>query len=87
TMAQIFQGMLLGSLLSMTGSKKMGSMGTAHPNRNDLTFMGELLQAGEVKPVIDRCYPLSETSEALRYLGAGHARGKVVITVEQSDKI
>ncbi len=43
--------------------------------------MKELLEAGKVKPVIDRCYPLSETAEALRYLGEGHARGKVVITV------
>jgi NADPH:quinone reductase-like Zn-dependent oxidoreductase len=42
--------------------------------------MKELIEAGKVKPVIDRCYPLSETAEALRYYGEGHARGKVVIT-------
>ena len=40
-----------------------------------------LLGAGKVVPVIDRCYPLSDTAEAMRYLGEGHARGKVVITV------
>jgi NADPH:quinone reductase-like Zn-dependent oxidoreductase len=43
--------------------------------------MKELIEAGKVIPVIDRCYPLSETAEAIRYLEAGHARGKVVITV------
>ena len=47
----------------------------------DLSVMGELMQAGHVIPVIDRCYPLSEVPEAIRYLEEGHARGKVVITV------
>lgn len=41
----------------------------------------ELIEAGKVTPVIDRTYPLSETAEAVRYLEAGHARGKVVSTV------
>jgi NADPH:quinone reductase-like Zn-dependent oxidoreductase len=53
----------------------------ARPNQKDLACMKELLEAGKVIPVIDRCYPLSETAEAIRYLEAGHARGKVVITV------
>ena len=44
--------------------------------------MKELFEAGKVIPVIDRCYPLSEVPEALRYLGEGHAKGKVVITVD-----
>ena len=43
--------------------------------------MGELLESGEVVPVIDRCYPLNETAEAIRYLEEGHARGKVIIKV------
>ncbi len=60
----------------------MGTM-LAEINQKDLVFMKELLEAGKVVPVIDRCYPLSEVPEALRYLGAGHARGKVVITIEQ----
>jgi NADPH:quinone reductase-like Zn-dependent oxidoreductase len=47
----------------------------------DLVFLGELLEAGKVKAVIDRRYELSEAPEALAYLGQGHARGKVVITV------
>jgi len=48
--------------------------------------MKELIEAGKVKPVIDRCYKLSEVAEALRYYGEGHARGKVVITVDQNNK-
>jgi NADPH:quinone reductase-like Zn-dependent oxidoreductase len=55
------------------------------PNK-DLAFMKELIEAGKVKPVIDRRYTLSEVAEALRYFGEGHARGKVVITVEHDNK-
>jgi NADPH:quinone reductase-like Zn-dependent oxidoreductase len=51
------------------------------PNQEDLAFLRELLEAGRVAPVIDRCYPLPEAAEALRYYGGGHARGKVVITI------
>jgi NADPH:quinone reductase-like Zn-dependent oxidoreductase len=83
SMTQIFQGMLLGPLMSMTGSKKMGNL-LARPNQKDLVFMKELLEAGKVVPVIDRRYPLSEVPEAIRYLEKGHALGKVVITVERS---
>jgi len=86
TMPQIFQALLLGSLMSRNGGKKMGSMGIAKVNQKDLVFLGQLLEAGKVKPVIDRRYPLSEVAEALRYLGEGHARGKVVITVEHNYK-
>ena len=53
------------------------------PNREDLALLGELIESGRIRPVIDRCYPLSQTPEAFRYLGTGHPRGKVVITVEQ----
>ena len=85
SMAQIFQSMLLGPFISMTGSKKMGNSAT-RPNQKDLVFMKELLEAGKVVPVIDRRYPLSEVAEALRYLEEGHAQGKVVITVEHNNK-
>ena len=77
----IFQIMILGAVVSMTGSRKIGTMGSAVPKREDLLFIRELLEAGKVVPVIDRRYPLSETAEAIRYLEAGHARGKVIITV------
>ena len=81
---QIFQAMLLGSWLSDNGGKRLGGF-TAHANQKDLVMLKELLEAGKVVPVIDKRYSLSEAAEALRYLGAGHARGKVVITVEHSN--
>ena len=55
----------------------------AHINRDDLTILGELITSGKVTPVIDRRYPLSETSDAMAYAEQGHARAKVVIVVEQ----
>jgi NADPH:quinone reductase-like Zn-dependent oxidoreductase len=81
---QMFQAMLLGPWFSMTGTKKMGNV-MAKPNTRDLGFVKELLEEGLVITVIDRLYPLRETAEALRYLEAGHARGKVVITVDQNN--
>jgi NADPH:quinone reductase-like Zn-dependent oxidoreductase len=80
TMAQIFQAMLLGSWMSRGGEKKMGNV-SAKMNQTDLNFMTQLLESGQVVPVIDKRFPLAETPDALRYLGEGHARGKVVITV------
>ena len=80
SMAAFFQVVFLGPWISMTGSKKMGIL-MHKPNTSDLDFMKELFEAGKVVPVLDRRYPLSEVPEALRYLGEGHARGKVVITV------
>jgi NADPH:quinone reductase-like Zn-dependent oxidoreductase len=50
--------------------------------REDLVAVGELVASGKVKPVIDSLYPLSETSRAVRHLAEGHARGKVVVTVD-----
>ena len=80
SLTQIFQAMLLGPWMLRTGGKKMSGL-AAKPNKKDLAFIKELLEAGKVKPVIDRRYKLSELAEALRYLGEGHARGKVVITM------
>jgi NADPH:quinone reductase-like Zn-dependent oxidoreductase len=76
SMARIFQLMLK----SMTGLKNMGIM-VAQANQRDLQFIAALLEAGTIKSVIDKCYPLSETAEAMKYLEEGHARGKVVITL------
>ncbi len=78
--AQMFQAMLLGPWISMTGSKKMGNL-LKKSNQKDLALIKELLEASKVVPVIDRRYPLREVAEALRYVEAGHAQGKVVITV------
>ena len=81
----LLQAMLLGPLLSRTGKQKLGFMGIAKINQKDLMYVKELLEAGKVVPVIERRYPLRDTSEALSYLEEGHAKGKVVITVEQND--
>ena len=82
---QIFQAMLLGSWMSESGGKKMGGV-SATANQKDLVMLKGLLEVGKVVPVIDKRYLLSEVPEALRYLGAGHARGKVVVIVEQNSK-
>jgi NADPH:quinone reductase-like Zn-dependent oxidoreductase len=66
--------------LSPFVSQKMASF-TVKPNKEDLGFLKQLIEAGKLQPVIDRTYPLSETPEAIGYLENGHARGKVVITV------
>jgi NADPH:quinone reductase-like Zn-dependent oxidoreductase len=81
---QILQSLLLGPLNSKTGGQKMGFMGIAKINRADLDLLKGLFETGKVVPVIDRRYPLSETAEALRYLAEGHAKGKIVITVEHN---
>jgi len=75
------QLLFLGPLMSMILSRKMGIL-IYKPNK-DLAFMKELLEVGKVVPVIDKRYPLSDVPEAVRYLGEGHAQGKVVITLEE----
>ena len=76
---QIFQGIFLGPLISMISSKKMGIL--AYKANKHLTTLKELFEAGEIVPVIDKCFPLSEVPDAFRYYGTGEARGKVVITI------
>lgn len=79
---QLFQALLLGPLISLVGRQKIGSL-TSAPNQKDLLFIKDLLESGKIRPVIDRRYPLSEVTEAVRYVEAGHATGKVVITLER----
>jgi NADPH:quinone reductase-like Zn-dependent oxidoreductase len=67
-------------LASLGASQKVGFF-VAQLNREDFVVLQELLEAGKVTPVVDRQYELSELPEALRYLGGGHAPGKVVISV------
>jgi NADPH:quinone reductase-like Zn-dependent oxidoreductase len=55
-------------------------------SKEDLTILRDLMAAGKVTPVIDRCYSLNEVPEAIRYFEEGHARGKVVITLEHNNK-
>jgi NADPH:quinone reductase-like Zn-dependent oxidoreductase len=83
SVVQLLQGVLLGPLLSLVGSKKTRFF-IGNISQKDLGALRDLLAAGRVAPIIDRRYPLSEAAEALRYLEEGHARGKVVLTVEQS---
>jgi NADPH:quinone reductase-like Zn-dependent oxidoreductase len=68
-------------LLSPFMSQKMGMM-MADANHNDLTILADMMQSGKLKPVIDRTYKLAEVPAAIAYLEEGHARGKVIITVE-----
>ena len=63
-----------------TGDKKFKFF-VAKSNQEDLAFMKELMEAGKITPVIDRRYRLSETPQAIKYLGEGKARGKIVITI------
>jgi NADPH:quinone reductase-like Zn-dependent oxidoreductase len=68
-------------ILSPFINQKMGMM-MADANHNDLTILADMMQTGKLKPVIDRTYKLDQVPDAIRYVEAGHARGKVIITVE-----
>jgi len=86
SLATFLQVVLLGTLISRRGNKKIGINMWEMNKKEDLAFLAELFAAGKVMPVIDRTYPLSEVPEALRYLEGGHALGKVVITMNHEDK-
>jgi NADPH:quinone reductase-like Zn-dependent oxidoreductase len=83
-LSRILQFLVLAPLLSLIGSKKLRFF-IAKINKKDLVLLRDLLEAGKIVPVIDRRYPLSDVAEAIHYLEEGHARGKVVITVEHGD--
>ena len=82
---QGFLGGLGKALWAMVFSKfvnqQMGMM-MADANHNDLTILADMMQSGKLKPVIDQTYKLEQVPDAIRYIKEGHARGKVVITVE-----
>lgn len=81
SLATLLQVVSLGSLISRTGSQKIGLNAWEPNNREDLAFLAELFEAGKVVPVIDRRYPLREVPEALRYLEEEPHLGKIVITL------
>jgi len=80
-MGYVFKAFLLSPFM-----RQQGSMFVSKPNNKDLVILKELIESGKVTPIIDRTYSLSDTPKAFRYLEDGHARGKVVITVEQNNK-
>ena len=78
-------GLLAALVLSRFTSQKL-VMALAKPNKEDLTLVSELMEAGKIVPVIDKRYRLNKVPEAIRYLEEGHARGKVVITLEHNNQ-
>jgi NADPH:quinone reductase-like Zn-dependent oxidoreductase len=74
----------VGPLFSKTSGKKMAIL-VHKPNRNDQNYLKQLFMAGTVVPVIDKQFPLSKAADAVRYLGEGHAKGKVIIRVEHKN--
>jgi 2-desacetyl-2-hydroxyethyl bacteriochlorophyllide A dehydrogenase len=80
-----FSDMLLELWTSMTSNKKL-RIEASSQKKEDLLFLKELIEAGKVKPVIDRCYPLERIADAHRYAEAGQKMGNIVITVEHSNK-
>lgn len=79
SMTRILQVLLLGPWIAATSGRRMTIL--AHRPNKGLEMMRDLFEAGKVVPVIDRCYPLRETAEALRYFGSGEAKGKVIIII------
>ncbi|MCB0227178.1 MAG: NAD(P)-dependent alcohol dehydrogenase, partial [Anaerolineae bacterium] len=82
SIATILQTATLGTWYSKPEGQQMSLL--MHRPNKDLASIIALFESGQVVPVIDKCYPLPEAAEAIRYLGAGHAKGKVVITVERA---
>ena len=74
-------GYVINAFIRSLYNKQQGRPFLATPNSDDLRVLKELIESGQIKPVIDRTYPLSETPQAFQYLDQGHARGKVVITM------
>jgi NADPH:quinone reductase-like Zn-dependent oxidoreductase len=82
---RLFEQMILGPRMSKAEGKQIIGQGMAATSQQNLLAIKELLESGKVASVIDRSYALRDTAEAIRYLERGHARGKVVITVEQNN--
>lgn len=80
---QILEVHLFGKWLSQKGGKTMGNMGITKINQDDMTQLSELLRDGKIAAVIDRCFPLAETIEAIRCVINTHAQGKIIIKVVQ----
>ncbi len=82
-LSRLFEHIILGGWTSRGGGKQVGLMPIADTVKSDFLYIKELLETGKVVPVIDKCYPLHETADAIRYLETGRARGKVIVSVAQ----
>ena len=78
---QLCEALFLGPLLSI-GGQKLGNL-LAKPNASDLLVLKDLVETGKVRPVIERCYQLSNVPEAIRYLETGHTSGKLAVTIRR----
>lgn len=84
SMLQLFQAASAGRK-NLRNQRKSVSIASLVQNQNDLIFLKGLLESGKIVPVIDGCYPINKTAEALWYFEKVHPRGKVIITVGQND--
>ena len=81
SMGSLLNVLVLGGLMTLTSQQKVGIL--AHQvNSADLAHVAELCAAGTITPIIDKQFPLEQTADALRYMGNGHAKGKIVITFD-----
>jgi NADPH:quinone reductase-like Zn-dependent oxidoreductase len=78
---QLREALFFGPLLSTSG-QKLGNLLTK-PNQSDLLVLKDLVETGKVRPLIERCYELSEVPEAIRHLETGHASGKLVVAIQR----
>lgn len=82
--SRILQLALLGPLIKKKENKVLTLI--MHKPNKGMNILCELFEAGKIKPIVDKCFPLSKTSEAFRYFGEGHFKGKVIITLEHNNK-
>jgi NADPH:quinone reductase-like Zn-dependent oxidoreductase len=80
---RLMEHMLLGPVLSRRAGRRVVMQGIAQTNKEDLLVIKELLETGQVVSVIDQCYPLCEAGQAVAHVERGHARGKVIVVVDQ----
>lgn len=81
--SSVAQAMLLGPLVSLVSDRRVGVL-VHRPDPADLAVLGGLVADGTIRPVIDRCFPLDQVPDAMRYFASGAATGKIVITVRGS---
>lgn len=80
-LSQFLQAMLFGKWLSQKGGRRLGSMGIAKINQEDLASLSEFFKDGKIAPVIDRTYPLDDIVDAMQYIVEQHAQGKIIIQI------